>query len=67
MNLAHPLWLWGLLTLPVFFALYRRRERRLTLVMAELLDPRLRSETAASTSAERLRPLALSMALFFWH
>jgi hypothetical protein len=68
MSLAHPLWLWGLLTLPVFFALYRRRERRLKLVIAKLLAPRLRAANSCfSTKPSVSRPLACPWPLFFWH
>jgi hypothetical protein len=65
MNLAHPLWLWGLLTLPVFFALYRRRERRLKLVIAKLLAPRLRAANSCfSTTAQRLQAARLVHGLY---
>ena len=56
------------LTLPVFFALYRWRERRLKVVIAKLLAPRLRAANSCfSTTAERLQAalLALSMAFIF--
>ena len=66
MSFAHPLWLWGLAILPASFGLYWRRERRLKVVIAKLLAPRLRAPNSRfSTKAQHFQAALLALAIAF--